>query len=400
MLKKTLTTLALATSLLAAGCGGGSSSDSGSGTAVQTRNDVAGPLDVLQGPLSAQVLAPLATAVAGTPLAGVVNCLDQAVVADVLDVADAVALGLAPGASDPAAALSATAANVQAELGDLVADLQGLVASLAAGATGCSSNAAALPGLGNPLTGTDFAALGSQLLPVLNSVQSQLAGGALSLGQLSGLMSQVTQALNGALGLIPSDAANAPVVGGVLQVVSQAAADVQLIVAAAATGNPSTAATRVTTTVQNLLNGLLTEVIPIAQIESTSGRPGAVSNGVLSAVTQLTSVFSGGLGSLSNAGLASALTNPTSLLLNPFENDVLSLILAPIQSAISGGGTSLPIVTGTPLDSVLGIVNGVLSGGVGGDPLTSLLGSLLGVLGNSCLLAGTPLAALCGVLVP
>lgn len=396
MLQKTFLALALATSVFAVGCGGGGSSGSSGGSAVETRNDVAGPLDALQGPLSTQVLAPLQSAVAGTPLEGVVDCVDQAVINDVLDVADALALGVQPGAADPAAALAATAANVQAELGDLVADLQGLVTSFAGG-VGCSGNAPALTGLGNPLTGTDFAALGSQLLPVLNQVQGQLGGGALSLGQLSGLLGLVTQAFNGSSGLIPTDASNAPVVGPVLDVVSQALTDLQLTVAAAASGNPTTTATQVTNTVQNLLGGLLTDVIPISLIEDTSGQGALVSGPIQDAIDQLTAVLGGGLGSLSTAALTDALADPTSLLLNPLENDVLGLILGPIQDAIGGGSVGLPVATGTPLDGVLGTITGVLSGGVGGDPLTSLLGSLLGGVG-SCPLAGTPLAALCGVL--
>lgn len=404
MLKKSFMVLAISGALFAAGCGGsGGSSDSGSGSSVETRNDVIGPLDGLQGGLSEQVLQPLTTSVAGTPLAGVVDCLDQAVINDVLDVADAVALGLQPGAVDPTVALMGTAANVQAEVGDLVADLQGLVASLAGGA-GCTGNAAALPGLGNPLAGTPLAALGSQLLPVLSVVQGQLGGaapGSLSLGQISGLLGQVVQAFNGATGLIPPDVADAPVLGGVLGVVSQALADVQLTVAAAASANPTNTATQLTNTVQNLLDGLLTDVIPIGLIENTSGQPGLVSGPIQDAIDQLTAVLGGGLGNLPSTDLAGALQNPLELLLNPLESDLLSLILDPIQAAIGGGtGGTGPVLTGTPLDGVLATLTEVLSGGVGGDPLTSLLGSLLGPLGGggTCALSGTLLAGLCGLL--
>ena len=412
MLKKTFMALAVAGTLAVAGCGGGGGgggSDSG-GPSTQTRNDVVGPLDGLQGGLSGEILAPLGTAVAGTPLAGVVDCLDQAVVSDILDITDAIVLGVRPGSANPAAQLTATAAQVQAEASDLVADLQGLVLSLA-GSSGCTANALAQTASGNPLAGTQLAALGSQLLPVLNSVQAQLSSPSnpLSLGQISGLLGLVTQAFNGATGLIPPEADNAPVVGGVFDVLSQALTDVQLTVAAAGTGNPTTAAAQVTTTVQNLLDGLLTDVIPIGLIENTSGQPGVVSGPIQDAINQLTSVLGGGLGSLSPTALASALQDPTSLLLNPLQNDVLTLILGPIQQAIAGGGLgggSIPLLTGTPLDGVLATLTGVLSGGAGGDPLTSLLGSLLGGLGGvggggagaSCPLVGTPLAVLCGVL--
>lgn len=407
MLKKTFMALAVAGTVFVAGCGGGGGgggSDGGSST-PEARNDVVGPLDGLQGSLSSDVLAPLGTAVAGTPLVGVVDCLDQAVINDVLDIADALALGLRPGAANPTAQLQATAAAVQAEVGDLVADLQGLVGSLA-GANGCLANAGAQGGGTNPLAGTPLATLGAQLLPVLNQVQGQLssaAPGSLSLGQISGLLGLVTQAFNGATGAIPPAAANAPVVGGVLDVVSQALADVQLTVAAAASNNPATAATRLTDTVQNLLDGLLTKVIPIDLIEGTSGQPGTVSGPIQDAIDQFTAVLSGGVGSLAPANLGNALIDPLAALLTPLQGDLLPLILDPIRAAIAGGasGTPVPGFTGTPLGGVLATLTGVLSGGAGGDPLTSLLGSLLGQsggTGGSCPLTGTPLAALCGIL--
>ncbi|TDU32366.1 hypothetical protein DFR24_1760 [Panacagrimonas perspica] len=408
MLKKTFMALAVAGTVVIAGCGGGGGGGDGGSSTPKTRNDVVGPLDGLQGGLSSEILTPLHTAVAGTPLVGVVDCLDQSVVNDILDIADAIVLGIGPGAANPAAQLSATAANVQAEVTDLVADLQGLVGSLA-GTTGCLANAGPQAGSGNPLAGTPLAALGAQLLPVLNQVQGQLgsaAPGSLSLGQISGLLGQVAQAFNGATGAIPPGVANAPVIGGVLDVVSQALADVQLTVAAAGTGNPTTAATQLTATVEHLLDGLLTQVIPIGLIENTSGQPDLVSGPIQAAIDQFTAALSGGLGSLAPAGLGNALVDPLGALLTPLQGDLLPLILDPIRAAISGGagGGSIPVLTGTPLDGVLATLTGVLSGGAGGDPLTSLLGSLLGGLGGgggggvTCPLAGTPLAGLCGIL--
>ena len=409
MLKKTFMALAVAGTVVIAGCGGGGGGGDGGSSTPTTRNDVVGPLDGLQGGLSSEILTPLHTAVAGTPLVGVVDCLDQSVVNDILDIADAIVLGIRPGAADPAAQLRATAANVQAEVGDLVADLQGLVGSLA-GSSGCLANAGAQAGSGsNPLAGTPLSALGAQLLPVLNQVQAQLgaaAPGALSLGQLSGLLGQVAQVFNGATGAIPPDVANAPVIGGVLDVVSLALTDVQLTVAAAGTGNPTTAATQLTATVEHLLDGLLTQVIPIGLIEDTSGQPDLVSGPIQDAIDQFTAALSGGLGSLAPANLGNALVDPLAVLLTPLQGELLPLILDPIRAAIGGGtgGGSVPVLTGTPLDAVLATLTGVLSGGAGGDPLTSLLGSLLGGLGGgggggvTCPLAGTPLAGLCGIL--
>ncbi len=403
--KKTFMAMAIAGTAFVAGCGGGGGASDDPATPVtETRNDVTGPFDGLQGGLSSEILAPLNSAVAGTPLAGVVDCLDQSVVSDILDIADAVALGVRPGAADPAAQLNATATQVQAEAADLVADLQGLVASLAGGA-GCTSDAVARTAMGNPLAGTPLTSMGDQLLPVLDQVQAQLsvAPGSLSLGQIAGLLGLVTQAFNGATGAIPAGAANAPVVGGVLAVLSHGLTDVQFTVAAASSGNPVNASSQVISTVQNVFDGMLTQVLPIAMIENTSGQPGVVSGPIQDAIDELTAVLGGGLGNLSSAELGSALENPSTLLLDPLNTDMLPLILGPIEQAIAGGGAggSIPVLMGTPLDGVLATLTGVLSGGVGGDPLSSLLGPLLGGIGGgggTCPLAGTPLAALCEVL--
>lgn len=411
MLQKSLMALALAGCAMLAGCGGGGSdADSGmpGGPPPAARNDVVGPLDVVQAPLSTQVLAPLSAALAGTPLASVVGCVDDAMINDVIDVVDALALGIQPGAlGGSAVALPAAAASVQAEVSDLVADLQGLVLSMAGGGAGCTSNAAPRAGSGNPLTGTPLADFGNQLLPVLALLQGTLDGtagspaSALSLSQLTMVLGQLSDAFDTAFALIPADALAAPFVGPTLGLVQQSLADLQASVGMAAAGNPTAVATAITSTVENLLTGLLTDLVPINLIEDTSGRSGAVSGPIQSAIAQVTSVLGGGVGTLPGAALVTSLTTAIGPLLNPLEGDVLPLILDPILAAIggtSGGGLIPGGATGTPLDGVLGIVGDVLSGGAGGDPLTSLLGSLLGSVGGSCPLAGTPLASLCGLL--
>ncbi|MGQ0622709.1 MAG: hypothetical protein ACT4QA_22870 [Panacagrimonas sp.] len=412
MLQKSLMALALAGCAVLAGCGGGAGSDADSGTPggppPAARNDVVGPLDVVQAPLSTQVLAPLSAALAGTPLASVVGCVEETVINDVIDVVDALALGIQPGAlGGSAVALPAAAASVQAEVSDLVADLQGLVLSMAGGGAGCTSNAAPRAGLGNPLAGTPLAAFGNLLLPVLAQVQGTLDGtagspaSALSLTQLTTVLGQLSDAFDTAFALVPADALAAPFVGPSLGLVQQSLADLQTSVGMAAVGNPTAVATAITSTVENLLTGLLVDLVPINLIEDTSGRSGAVSGPIQSAIAQVTSVLGGGVGTLPGVALVTSLTAAIGPLLNPLEGDVLPLILDPILAAIggtSGGGLIPGGVTGTPLDGVLGIVTGILSGGVGGDPLTSLLGSLLGGVGGFCPLAGTPLAGLCGLL--
>jgi len=399
MFKKALLALTVAGSLVLTGCGGGGGGGDDTAPEVK-RNDVAGPLDSVQGQLSSDVLAPLTQSLNGTPLAGVVNCVDQAVVNDVLDVADALALALQPGAN-PATALTGAAVDVQAELGDLVTDLQGLVLSLA-GTAGCANIPIPLGDLTNPLAGTPLAALGEQLLPALAQASALLngVGGALptqlSLGQLAGIVGQLQQAFNGVAGQIPAAAANAPVIGASLDVVSEALGNLQLTVGVAATGNVTGTADALTVTVTDLLDGVLTRVVPLDLIENAAGRPGVLTNVVHTAIDQLASILGSGLATLPTGTLGGQLSQGSLNRLQPFNASVLTDLLTQIQTTLAGGvgsGTGGP--TGTVLDGVLLTLTGLLTGPSGGGLLTGLLGGLLG--GVNCPLAGTPLALLCGI---
>ena len=90
---KTLLAMTFGVSLALAGCGGssgGGSPSQGSSAdeqpVISGYSEVEGPLDAVQQPLSEQVIAPLASAAAGTPLEGAVNCVGGFVVTDVLDI--------------------------------------------------------------------------------------------------------------------------------------------------------------------------------------------------------------------------------------------------------------------------------------------------------------------------
>ncbi|MGQ0696638.1 MAG: hypothetical protein ACT4PZ_00205 [Panacagrimonas sp.] len=402
MMQKTLMALAIAGSLLATGCGGGGSSGgSGSGGGpgpTPERNTVSGPLDAVQTPVSAMVIAPLADAVSGTPLEGVLACVDQVVVGDVLDALDALALSVDPGSiANPAF----VAASVQGEVTDLVADLQGLIFSLA-GSSGCNLNAAPQPGNGsNPLAGTPLASLGA-LLPQLTTFQGLLDANTLSLGQLNTLVSQLSGAFNLALpgGVGLPGGIDAPIVGPALETISQSIATFQTALAAAASGNPTAVAAAITASVEGILGNVLTGLVPLDLIENTSGDPGAVTGQIQGLITQFTGVLggAGGLGSLNSLALEGLLGGELGIpnLLDPF-----SLVLAPVLGGIGGlnPGSGVGGPTGTPLDGILVSLTGLL-GTAGTNPLTSLLGPLLGGVGGggSCPLAGTPLSGLCGIL--
>lgn len=414
-MKRIALSLAVAGGVFLTGCGGGGgggggSPDPGGNTPPPaTRNDVSGPLDAVQGPLSSQVMAPLTQAAAGTPLAGVLNCVNQMVVEDMVDMIDRFALAMQPGAGSSAAAFQAAAANVQAEFGDLVSDMQGFVTSLAAAGGGCNVNAAPPSTSGNPLAGTPLASFGATLLPVLAQLQGPLNGTGgtpprnLSPAELSALFTQLDSALDMAFASVPAEVKNAPMVGPSLLLVQQLVGDLQVVLSEAASADAPGVQAAMSTMLDRMLSTVLTGLVPLAQIENTSGDPGAVSGQIMSVIDQLVSTFSGGVRTQSAGTLGLSLTNAFDPLVNPFEGEILPLILGPITSAIGGGVPTQAGPTGTQLDGVLSVITNVLSGGAGGNPLQSLLGSLLGgvgggAVGSTCPLAGTPLAALCGIL--
>lgn len=395
--QKSLFVLALASSVFAAGCGGGSSGgDSASMTPDPVaRNQFAGPLDVVQEPVSSQILAPLVSATAGTPLAGVVACVDQVLVGDAFDLVDSLAAQAALGGIPD---FTSAAGDVQAEVTDLVADLQGLLTSLATSAGGgCNSSTVARSGLPttNPLAGTPLEAFGATLLSGLSTAQGGLAVGGVSgldLSALSSVLDQLSGAYQMALALVPAQASSAPVVGSSLTLVGQALMDLDAAVTAAASsgGDPIATAAAVTTTVENLLTGMLVNLVPVNAIEQASGKEGALSGPIQSAIDQLSGSLLSGLGG-SGGNLPGSLALAITGVLAPLvggsaPTSILDMILGPLTAAIgsgSAGGAVIPVTGLAALDGVLGSITDLLSGaGSVGSPLGGLIGKLQDLLGG------------------
>lgn len=392
-MKKWLLGAGLAAAVFAAGCGGGSS---GSSTPPPepppTGGKVAGPLDALQTPLSETVLAALRDAVAGTPLEAVVVAADQIIVQDLLDIVDALAVGLQDAAAtgDPTA-IEGSAADVQVQVLQMVDDLRDLLDALAAGTGGTPGGGAG----GNPLAGTPLEALGSALLPVLDPAASLLNpanGNDLQLTQLAEVVALINQQLQSGLVQIPEEARSAPVVGGVFSTLSTALTDITALIGAAASYNGANTATQIQNTVDNLLINLLTEVLPLRFLEEQSGNPGVLTGQIEAGVAQVSAVLGDGLGQVLTPVLEQLLGSALAPVLDPIENSVLPAVLTPIIDALSGGipGGSGSGFGATELGSLLGVVGTTLAG----TPLGDLIGPLL------CLFQGTPLAFLCGTVIP
>lgn len=402
MWQKSLIALALAGSVTLVGCGGGSSgggsgsnnnNDGSNPPAPTARNDVSGSLDAVQGPVSIKVLRPLATATAGTPVSGVVACVDQIVIGDTFDILDL----LAARADVSSSSFQGSAALVQTELTNLVADLQGLLFSLAGGA-GCGD---VIPVQGdfttNPLAGTPLEDFAATLLSTLGLVQGQLSGsGVLDLSVLTALVGQLADGYASALEFLPVDAISAPVVGPSLTLVGTALYDLEDTVGAADSGDLTAVVAQITATVGHLLNGLLTDVLPINQLELLGGVGGGnpLSGPITAALDQLNSLLSSGLSNTVPDLGADALTGVIQSLLTPLigvipgvdggePTVVLTTLLAQITGVLGGGtgGLPIPLVGPAALNDALAQITSLLSGASTLDsPLAPLIDTLLGLL--------------------
>lgn len=378
------TVVALTTALAACGGGGGSSSDNGSGSGngggstPPTSASVAGPLDTVQTAVTNTVVSPLVTATAGTPLQGVLLCANSVVTMNTLDIADAFANGL----QNPATLAATTPAQAQAAVTALVAHLSGLLNSLASTSLSGSSCGGGAGGstsvpTTNPLAGTPLAALGDQLLPALLSAQQQLGGSStpLSATQLAGIVSSLSAAFDRAMATLPAEVTSAPIVGGVIVSVQEALTQLTAIATDAASGaNPAVIAADLQALATNVLSGLLTRVLPVADLQSLAG--GGASTDVLatlqSAIASLTS------------GLA---TNPTTPLpSNPLSGagfaslTTLLATFAPQLADALGGASSIssPLALATSLvQSLLSSLLSLGGSGSGSGCLLQILGLCL-----------------------
>lgn len=393
------TPLALAGLMILTACGGGGSSGGApSATAPTPRTTVTGPLDVLQQPLSSEVLGALADGFAGSPLEGVLICADRAVVGDTLDVVDAVLVGLQPApGQNPQVALTDAIGQAQEALAQLTLDLQGLLAVIG-GEARCGT-ATTRPALlvSNPLAGTALAPLGSALLPALGTAQAALSGGDRSAGELAALLGTLQAAFEQGLATLPPEAREAPVVGALLTTAARSLDDLAVLLAAVQAQNLDGTRAAAAATVEHLLAGLSTEVVPLRTIETAGGQPGLVSSALLAGAGSLATVIRDGAGT--PEGLNPAVLGPVlQALLVPLTQEILPALLAPFSGLLDNLPGAEPGPTGTLLDPLLNPLADLL-GADGSNPLVTLLGELLGGSGDSdCVFANTPLTSLCELL--
>lgn len=430
-LRNVLVASIISTGLALTGCGGGSSGGSGSSGGTggasgsaggagspsnnpQPQNNrtvddgVSGPLDEAQTPLFESVFGQLVGAAAGTPLEGTLDCAGQAIVIDLVDVLDSIALALMQTAEtqDPATAFEAAAGNIQFSVEEFANDLPGALTAL--NGSDCNSSGGGGSGSGgdNPLAGTPLEPLGAALAPVLSQFPG--AGGApgdspdMDLRSVSALVNQLALAFNAGLAQIPADARAAPVFGGILTTLSTGITDVSVTLTHFGAYNGDLTAAALETTLNNLLVNVLTNVVPLNFTEAQAGQDGTLSGPIISGVNQVTSALGSNLLAAALPQLTAALDGELSVLLDPVENTLLPALLGPVSTALAGGGAggagSLGIILG-PLTNALS--DGSSASNPTGTPLDALLGPLLdqtssaGGSSGSCPFAATPLAGGC-----
>ncbi len=395
-----------ALALTACGGGGGGSSSASAKNEQATYQGVEGPLDAVQQPLSEQVLGQLASAAAGTPLEGAVQCVDQVVVQDTVDILDSILASVNPESiNDPQQALSDAATHVQLAVNELLADLPNLLTSLA-GEGDCTGPSGGPMG-SNPLAGTPLAALGDALAPLLTAAGGSGFGNGenLDLTALKSLTEQLTSAFDEGLSNLPAEVSEAPVLGGLLTTLQATFSDLDSAIAAVDSGDGAATAAAVATTLDNLLGNLLIEVVPVALLEEQAGQQGLFSSQIEAGIAQVTTQLNNGLGTVLDPAFGALFGGA----LDPLFGG-LNTLLTPLGEAISGGlasGGSGAGPTGTPLDALLSPLEGVTAalqaGGSGegltGTPLDLLLDPVASALGGgaACPLDATPLAAVCSI---
>jgi hypothetical protein len=407
MRKQFMTGGLLALAVAITGCGGGgSSSPSSPPPSGGTDNPptspapggakVAGPLDAVQGPVSQDVIAPLAASFAGTPMQGVAMCVDQIVVNSAVDVLDVLALAIQSGAgsTNPQAALAAAASGVQVQVENIVIDLQGMLSALSGNSSGCLGNTAPTAVSGNPLAGTPLAPVGATLSPVLDQVYSALHGTGptrpeLSLTTIASLVAQLQFAVDTAMAQVPANIANAPVMGAALTTIQTAVRNINTTVTAASSSNTAATRSAIATTLNNLLTGVLLGVVPVNDIENQAGQPGLLSGPISTGIGQVSTQVSSNLGVVLQPVLSQNLTAVINPIIASIENTILAAIVGPLFTELGGAGT-LPT---NPFGPVVAVLEDFFDGSSQGDPL-DLITTLINT-SSGCPLAGTPLAALC-----
>lgn len=295
-----------------------------------------------------------------------------------IDVPDAVLAGtegLANGA-DPFDSFNGSAADAQAALGLFAASLQSTLVQLVDRGT-CDPDADPTASTGNPLSGTPLAAIGEEIADLVEGFPED--GSTLSVNQFASVVSPLLTDLAAALGGLPPEVQDAPVLGGAMGVLQQSLVDIAAMLTPFGGYDGAGTATAAETVLQNLLTGVLVNTLPVAELDAPLAAEinTVISTGVAtlgsSLGTLISPLFVEGLD-----GVLFPLLDPEDGLLAGIDED--GNPLEGVLAALAGDAA------GTDVDALLAMI---LSG-IDGSPLQALINAS----GGSTELSDSPLSVL------
>lgn len=349
--------------------GGGNGGTGGSGGTGGGSVKVAGPLDPVQDALS-DVLGEQVGGALPEPLGPTVQCADTALTS-FTDVPDALLLAFTslPNGADPAAAFQGASAQMVASMQDFAGRLQTTLRILAGQTSTCGPGTVG----GNPLAGTPLEPVGAPLAALIAALQGM--GSNPSPEALATVLVPILAQLDAAFAALPPEVTGAPVVGGIFATLQTVVGDVGQILLAGAATDPVAAQAAVEALIDDLLSGVLLEVLPVSEIDAASpaGVPD-IAPQIQAGIDQLNAALGSALGTLVPAGFNSQLLDVMALISDP-ATGLMALLAAGgadnpldgIIGGVAGGGAS-------PLDALLAL----LTAGAGGATLDNLADSLVG----------------------
>ncbi len=371
-----------------AACGGGDSSPSSSSSLLTgpdgKSEEIPGPLDVVQEQVVTGLIGNQIGGVLPAPLGPTVQCAADAI-NSLVDGPDAVLVALTNlNGGDPAAAMSQAATQLVGSLQRFAAELQSTLMALANSGE-CSTVAGGTsngnPLAGNPLAGTPLEPIGAALEPLISALGGFSGGGSdtdPNLTSVTDIVAPQLLMLSSAFNMVPDQAKNAPVLGGLLQTLQDATGD--LAFALPAIGNYDAASTNagITVLLDNVLSNVLLEVLPVRMIDEQTGQD--FEGRIQPAINTLVSALGTGSSLLITPAFEQLLDGAASPVLDPVEN-LLDQILGNV--GLVGADP-----TGNPLTALLG--------GIAGDGRSNPLDALVGMLTTG--LSGNPLGSLTSAL--
>ena len=240
------------------------------------------------------------------------------IVTDVLDILDSILVNVDPATlqSDPTALFTDSAASFQATVTELAADLPVALASLAG--ESCTGGGSGGGDSSDPLAalaGTPLAPLADALAPVLEMANG---GGSGEAPSPSVLLTMLSDAFSDGLQTIREQDSDgqidgAPVLGGLLTTLETALSDLAVAGLAFEDMDTDAASAALSVTLENLLNGLLIDVVPIGFIEEQADQGPVLSSQIKEATAALAGLLGGNFGELPGGGFE----NPADALFSP-----------------------------------------------------------------------------------